>query len=66
MGTKVQGGMYCNSCAKPVAAQKGTSRMRNTFALGATVLSAGMTLGVGAKTNSWHCPFCGGPVVKTK
>lgn len=66
MGVKVQGGMYCPTCERPVAAQKGTNRMRNIFAGGATILSGGATAGVGIKKNDWHCPFCGGAVRKNK
>jgi hypothetical protein len=61
MGMKTRGGMYCINETKPVAAVKTTTRMRNTFALGASIATMGGSLLAG-KVNGWHCPDCGGPV----
>lgn len=65
MGMKVKGGMYCQSCDKPVAAQKATSRVRNTLAVAATGLIGPASLAA-SKYNEWHCPACGGPVVTAR
>lgn len=54
MGAAVKGGMYCERCDVPVAAQKTTHGVRNTLA----VPTGGLT----AKVERWHCPNCGGPV----
>jgi len=62
---KVKGGVYCQSCDRPVAAQKSTHRLRNV----AAVVTAPTTLGVsllGTAAGKWHCPLCGGPVVPVK
>ena len=58
---KVQGGMFCDGCGVPVAAQKSTHRARNT----ASVLLAGATAGLslwGLAAGEFHRPRCGGPV----
>lgn len=56
MGNATKGGMYCRECDRPVAAQKTTHGIRNTLAI--------PTMGATAKIEDWHCPNCGGPVVR--
>jgi len=65
MGMKVRGGMFCLQCQKPVAAQKGTHRLRNTIATLSAPLTAGYSL-AGLASGAWHCPDCGGPVATLK
>jgi rubrerythrin len=62
MGVKVKGGMYCRQCDKPVMAQKNGHGLRNTVAVGGTLATAGLSL-LGAKSEKWRCPICGGPCV---
>jgi hypothetical protein len=61
MGVKVKGGMFCPQCDKPVAAQKGTARLRNTLGVVFMPVTGGAS-GLGTQVNDWHCPTCGGPV----
>ncbi len=61
MGMKVKGGMWCDYCGRPVAAQKSTHRFRNVSAGVLALPTAGLSLG-GFAAGEWHCPFCGGPV----
>lgn len=62
MGLKVKGGMYCKRCGKPVMAQKNGHGVRNVVAVGGTLATAGLSL-LGAKSEKWRCPICGGPCV---
>lgn len=62
MGVKVKGGMYCKRCDRPVMAQKTGHGVRNTLAVGGTLATAGLSL-LGAKSEKWRCPMCGGPCV---
>ncbi len=62
MGIKVKGGMYCRRCNRPVMAQKSGHGVRNTLAVGGTLATAGLSL-LGAKSEKWRCPNCGGPCV---
>ena len=62
MGVKVKGGMYCRRCDKPVMAQKSGHGVRNTVAVGGALATAGLSL-LGAKSEKWRCPTCGGPCV---
>lgn len=62
MGVKVKGGMYCRQCDKPVMAQRNGHGLRNTVAVGGTLATAGLSL-LGAKSEKWRCPTCGGPCV---
>jgi hypothetical protein len=64
MGIKVRGNMYCRQCAMPVMAQKNGHAVRNTIAVGGTLATAGLSL-LGAKSEKWRCPVCGGPCVPT-
>lgn len=59
MGVKVKGGMYCQRCDKPVAAQKSTHRAR-----GAASIATG--LWPFALPDDYHCPDCGGLVVSER
>jgi rubrerythrin len=59
---KVKGGMYCKRCDKPVMAQKTGHGVRNTLAVGGTLATAGLSL-LGAKSEKWRCPTCGGPCI---
>src|SRR3712207_5646107 len=63
MAVQVKGGMFCPQCNSPVAAQKRTHRLRNTAAVVAAPVTAGASLAAAA-SGQWHCPRCGGPVVK--
>lgn len=56
MSVKVKGGMWCDSCQKPVAGQKST---RKAFQTMATVGTAGAYI---PTPGEYHCPSCGGPV----
>lgn len=56
MGLKVKGGMYCDSCKRPVAGQKSTKKVAK---LGATLLSGGLYTPF---PGGYHCPICGQPV----
>ena len=58
MGQATKGGMYCGRCRKPVAAVKTTHGVRNALAV--------PTLGLAGKVEDWHCPDCGGPVVRDR
>lgn len=62
MGVKVKGGMYCKRCERPVMAQKSGHAVRNTAAVGGILATAGLSL-LGAKTEKWRCPICGGPCI---
>jgi hypothetical protein len=62
LGVKVKGGMYCQRCAKPVMAQKSGHGVRNTAAIGGALATGGLSL-LGAKSEKWRCPLCGGPAV---
>jgi hypothetical protein len=62
MALKAKGGMYCKRCDKPVMAQKNGHGVRNTIAVGGTLATAGLSL-LGAKSEKWRCPVCGGPCV---
>jgi hypothetical protein len=62
LGVKVKGGMYCRRCNRPVMAQKSGHGVRNTLAVGGTLATAGLSL-LGAKSEKWRCPNCGGPCV---
>lgn len=62
MGVKVKGGMYCKRCGKPVMAQKTGHGVRNTVAVGGALATVGLSL-LGAKSEKWRCPVCGGPCV---
>ncbi len=62
MGVKVKGGMYCRRCNQPVMAQKSGHGVRNTLAVGGTLATAGLSL-LGAKSEKWRCPNCGGPCI---
>ena len=53
MGLKVKGGMWCDTCQKPVAGQKSTAKVAK---LGATALGYPIAPG------TYHCPTCGSPV----
>jgi hypothetical protein len=55
MGVAVKGGMYCERCERPVAAQKTTHGVRNTTAI--------FTYGTTGKIEDWHCPNCGGKTI---
>lgn len=59
MGVRVKGGMYCERCDHPVAAQKSTHRARG---------AAGLATGLWplAVPDAYHCPDCGGPVVSER
>jgi hypothetical protein len=54
MGQATKGGMYCERCDQPVAAQKTTHGVRNTAGI--------FTMFLTTKIEDWHCPSCGGPV----
>jgi len=56
MASQMRGAMYCKECDRPVAAQRGAHRTRNT-------LAAFLTGDCGMEVEPWHCPHCGGPVV---
>jgi hypothetical protein len=60
LGVKLKGGMYCRQCGKPVMAQKTGHGVRNTVAIGGALATAGLSL-LGAKSEKWRCPICGGP-----
>jgi len=53
MGLKVKGGMWCDSCQRPVAGQKSTAKIAK---LSATVASGGTYTGT---PSAYHCPHCG-------
>jgi rubrerythrin len=54
--------MYCKRCEQPVMAQKTGHAVRNTAAVGGVLATAGLSL-LGAKSEKWRCPVCGGPCV---
>jgi hypothetical protein len=56
MGLKVRGGMWCDTCQKPVAGQKSTAKVAK---LTATVMTGGT---YPALPGAFHCPTCGSPV----
>ena len=56
MGVKVKGGMWCDTCQRPVAGQKSTKKVAS---LSTMLLTAGW---VPAIPSGYHCPFCGQPV----
>jgi hypothetical protein len=60
LGVKVKGGMYCQRCKQPVMAQKNGHGVRNTVAVGGALATVGLSL-LGAKSEKWRCPLCGGP-----
>jgi hypothetical protein len=53
--------MWCEGCQSPVAAQRSTHRLRNATSIGAAPLTGGLSL-LGARSDDWCCPGCGGPV----
>ncbi len=59
MGQKTKGGMWCDTCQRPVMGLKNTHRIRNTLSGGAAMLTAGASL-VGSKVEGYICPTCGG------
>ena len=64
-GMKVKGGMYCDTCDKPVSAQKSTDRFRNSLLAVAAPATGGYSMAA-AGVGQWHCPDCGGPVRKKR
>lgn len=65
MGHAVKGGMWCDQCQRPVAAQKTTHGVRNFLAATLYAPTAGGSL-AGGKIEDWHCPYCGGPVRRNR
>jgi hypothetical protein len=65
MAAKTKGGMWCNYCRRPTLGVKNTHRLRNTGAVGSTVMTGGLSL-LFAKNESYVCQMCGGPVEKAR
>lgn len=59
MGQKTKGGMWCDTCQRPVMGVKNTHRIRNTLSVGGTFATGGASL-VGSKVEGYVCPTCGG------
>lgn len=62
MATKIKGNMYCNNCKCRVAAVRNGHGLRNGFAFGGALATAGVSL-LAHKAEKWLCPHCGGPAV---
>lgn len=62
MGQEINGGMWCDSCAKPVMGIRPTHGIRNTLSFLASPVTAGVSL-AGVTSDSFICPSCGGPAI---
>jgi hypothetical protein len=57
--------MWCPNCQQLVAGQKATHRARSITGLAAIPLTGGLS-SAAIKSEGWHCPNCGQPVVDAK
>ena len=55
MGVETKPGMYCERCKKPVAGNRNVP---------SGAMFWGGLIGKKLASSDWHCPTCGGPVVK--
>jgi len=62
MGQEINGGMWCDSCAKPVMGIGPAHGTRNTLSFFAAPASVGMSL-AGVKSDGLVCPNFGGPTL---
>lgn len=58
MTQKVKGGMWCETCHKPVMAVKNTHRLRNATSLVTLPATAALSV-FGLKGERYACPTCG-------
>lgn len=59
MSQKTKGGMWCDTCQRPIMAVKNTHRIRNTMSVGGSLATGGASL-LGSKVEGYVCPMCGG------
>lgn len=68
MGQKIRGGMWCDSCNRPVMAVKNTHAIRNSLSLPFGAVTSAFSLSgmkpLGMKIEKFVCPHCGGKTRK--